>query len=138
MLSVHKILYALFGLVCTALGVIGVWLPGLPTTPFLLVALWAFSHSSDQLHQWLLKIPILRPALQEAHRFQRERTLDIRIKIIAQACAWASLVVVSFSVQSLALSIVVGVLAVSCSLFTYITPTKPKRLTTVSDSADPA
>lgn len=122
----QKLLYATLGLAATALGIIGVWLPGLPTTPFILVALWAFSHSSERLHAWLLKVPILKTALKEAHRFQRERTLDIRIKIIAQTFAWSSFVLIVITTKSLGLSITVGALALSCSVFTYLTPTRPR------------
>ena len=42
------------GIVSLALGGLGVVLPLLPTTPFILVAAFAFAGSSDRLHQWLL------------------------------------------------------------------------------------
>lgn len=121
---IRRLLYTALGLAATVLGVIGVWVPGLPTTPFLLIALWAFSHSSERLHSWLLRVPILKTALKEAHRFQRERTLGVHIKIIAQTCAWASFVLVAITTKSLWLSVTVALLALSCSAFTYLTPTK--------------
>lgn len=46
--------YILFGLLCLALGGLGVFLPLLPTTPFVLLAAFAFANSSDTLHEWLI------------------------------------------------------------------------------------
>ncbi len=123
-----KIIYGALGLVSAALGIIGVWVPGLPTTVFILIALWAFSHSSKRLHSWLLKVPVLKSAITEAHRFQHEGTVDIRAKFISQTCSWLSFIGVTIALQSLVISLIVGLLAVSCSVFMYVVPTAHARV----------
>lgn|GEM_PF-850773 len=120
---VKRILYGALGIVCTVLGIIGVWVPGLPTTVFILIALWAFSKSSERMHAWLLKVPMLRVAIKEANRFQEEGTVDRRVKLVSQTCSWISFVGVAILTQNLIASVAVFVLAVSCSVFMWWVPT---------------
>jgi len=87
----------LIGSVATALAVAGAVLPGLPTTPFLLVALWAFARSSERLYAWLQRVPLLKVALVEAHRFEQKRAIRPGVKFLALAMAWASVVVTALT-----------------------------------------
>lgn len=119
----QRALFALLGMAATLVALLGVWLPGLPTTPFIIVALWAFSRSSDRLAAWFQQIPLLRGAIELAERFQRERTLPRWVRIFAPIVATSSTVFVWLTVGSLLLTALVGVAALSCFVFVIITPT---------------
>ncbi len=63
-----------------ALGLVGVVVPGMPTTVFLIAALWAFSKSSERFHHWLWNHPRFGEALQNWHMHQ---VIPIKAKVLA-------------------------------------------------------
>lgn len=74
--------YALiaFGWFNVALGAIGVVVPGMPTTVFLLIAMWAFSKSSERFRNWLFDHKTLGPPIRVWHD---HRVIPVRAKIMA-------------------------------------------------------
>ncbi|MET0103955.1 MAG: YbaN family protein [Sedimenticola sp.] len=74
-------------------GALGVFLPLLPTTPFLLLSAWCFSRSSERLHRWLLDNPRFGHVIR---RWEEEGTMERRIKVRA-----IGLVILGFSISVL-------------------------------------
>lgn len=68
------------GLLLVGLAAVGVVVPGLPTTPLLILAAAAFARSSPRLHAWLLANPVFGPLIRE---WQETRTVPRRTKVIA-------------------------------------------------------
>ncbi|WP_386692923.1 MULTISPECIES: YbaN family protein [unclassified Lonepinella] len=73
-----RFLYIGLGFICIGLGVIGAFLPVMPTTPFLLLALFFFGKSSQRLHQWFLQTEIYKKHLKS---FDEQRALTKKSKI---------------------------------------------------------
>lgn len=78
------------GLLFVALGVIGAFLPVMPTTVFLLTALWCFSRSSTRLQRWLYDHPVFGRTLRAWHR---HRVIPTSAKVMALATMASSLCV---------------------------------------------
>lgn len=97
----RKLVLVVVGLVFTGLSLLGAVLPGLPTTPFLIIALWAFARSSRRLTLWIQRVPILQSALREAQRFEERRALRPAVKFAALGLAWGTLMVVAWWKRSL-------------------------------------
>ena len=64
-----RALWLLLGMVAVGLGAVVVVLPLLPTTPFLLLAAFAFARSSERWHQWLVNHQIFGPLIEDWNRY---------------------------------------------------------------------
>ena len=76
----RRVVYVTLGLSFVALGVIGVVLPLLPTTPFLLLASYFFARSSRRLNGWLLRNRLFGPMIRD---WQKYRGVRLKVKIVA-------------------------------------------------------
>ena len=83
-----KYLLAFFGTVSLALGIMGVFLPVLPTTPFLLLAAALYMRSSERLYDWLMSHKHLGAYIRN---FREHKALPLRVKIVSVSMVWATL-----------------------------------------------
>ncbi|ART81345.1 hypothetical protein CBP31_00770 [Oceanisphaera profunda] len=60
-----RILFAFLGWLALVLGIIGAFLPVMPTTPFILLAAFLFSKSSPRIHYWLVNHPWFGPLIHD-------------------------------------------------------------------------
>jgi len=77
-----KALLIVLGFLCVGLAALGVVVPGLPTTPFLLLAAACFARSSERFYGWLLANRVFGPMIRD---WRETRSMSRRSKAIALA-----------------------------------------------------
>ena len=88
-----RYLLMVLGSVALALGVAGIFLPLLPTTPFLLLAAALYFRSSPRLYDWLLSHRHLGPYIRN---FRENRAIPLRVKIVSVSLVWVTLLYCTF------------------------------------------
>jgi uncharacterized membrane protein YbaN (DUF454 family) len=84
--QLKRILLIIAGSLFLALGALGVFIPGLPTTPFLLLAAGLYLRSSEKLHKRLINHRYLGKYI---HRYHTRKGMSMRTKIYAILMMWA-------------------------------------------------
>lgn len=85
--SVKRWLFLLAGLVSVAVGFIGVIVPGLPTTVFLILASYCFTRSCPWLEDRLVRAPVFKPYLKY---LDGERAMPLRARLSTVAMIWGA------------------------------------------------
>ncbi|MBR2935717.1 MAG: YbaN family protein [Paludibacteraceae bacterium] len=115
-----KPFYLILGVIAVVLGTMGIFVPGLPTTPLVLLASWCFYRSSPRLQAWLLQ-SFLGKYIRE-YRDKGGLTLRKRISIIL---LMATMVAIStiFFISSMPIRIVVWVAGlIGCIVVGFVVP----------------
>jgi uncharacterized membrane protein YbaN (DUF454 family) len=115
------------GVLSVVVGAIGLFVPVLPTTPFMLLAAACFVRASPRAHRWLLGTRTFGPMIREweNHRSIRWRTKIFAISLMSLTIA-ASIV---FFVRPWPLQLAVGLLGVAVGTWLYRVPSRdrPRR-----------
>lgn len=124
-----KVLLIIAGSLSVFLGFLGIFLPLLPTTPFLLLALACYSRSSEKLKLKLLNNKILGKYIKN---YSTGNGLPLHAKIITLVMLWLSIgYSIFFAVSSLFIRAILLVIAVSVTIHLIIIKT-----TSIKDSTD--
>ena len=83
-----KILLTVLGLFSLGLGILGIFLPVLPTTPLLLLAAALFLRGNMKLYDWLLTHPKLGPYIRN---FMEYKAIPLKIKVVSVSLVWITL-----------------------------------------------
>lgn len=117
-----KLILMAIGWFFVAVGALGIILPVLPTTPFLLISLWAFSQSSDRFHDWLYNHKVFGPPLREWSEYG---VIPMKAKVIALStmAVSATLVIIFSNVAWWGLAGMLSLMAIG-AIFILTRPSK--------------
>lgn len=109
-----KLSLNLIGSVSLALGILGIFLPLLPTTPFLLLASACYLRGSERLHAWLIGNRFLGPYITN---IREKKGMPVKAKIITIALLWASILFSVSRVEGIVLQGSLLLIAAATSTF---------------------
>lgn len=116
-----RYLLIFFGFVSVALGLLGIILPLLPTTPFLLLAAFFFARSSERFHHWLLNNRVFGEYIRN---YQEGKGLPLRYKISTISLLWFTIILsMIYATEELWLRLFLGIIAVGVTWHLLRLPT---------------
>lgn len=124
-INLKSYIFLALGWLFFALGFVGIFLPILPTTPFMILALWAFSKGSQKIHHWLLNHPRFGKTLRD---WEQHRVIPIRAKMMAFTFITASAIYIVFFSNIPNYAAIMSVSTMACAITYVLTrPSKPKK-----------
>ena len=90
-----KYILLFLGTLSLSLGIIGIFLPVMPTTPFLLLAATLYMRSSERLYNWLLSHHYLGEYIRN---FREYKAIPLRVKVVSVSLVWGTLLFCAVSV----------------------------------------
>lgn len=107
-----RLIWLLLGFASLALGLIGAFLPLLPTVPLILLSAYFFSKSSERLHNWMLSHNVFGPWIND---WRSNGAIIRRVKIYATVSILAALAI-PFFLGLRPLIIIIQLVVLSCVL----------------------
>lgn len=108
-----RILLIIAGSIALGLGILGIFLPLLPTTPFLLLAAACYARSSDRFHDWLLGHRIFGEYIRN---YRDHRAIKLRAKVLGITMLWLTIGISIFLISYLWLKLLLAVIAIAVTL----------------------
>lgn len=113
-----KIVYIILGTLSLALGIIGIVVPGLPTTPFILLTAWLYIKGSDKMHKWLISNKMFGKYILN---FELNKGMTMQSKIVSTLMMWTMITIsCTYFIESTTIRLVViamGVIGTSVMVF---------------------
>lgn len=121
--SVKKYLLILAGSISLVLGIIGILIPVLPTTPFLLLASFCYLRSSKRLYDWMLNNRVFGPYI---YNYLTYRAIKRGVKVVTLIFLWLTLIISIVLVSNIYLRIFLIAVGIGVSIHIFCLKTLRK------------
>jgi len=109
-----RILLVIAGTFFVGLGIVGIFVPVLPTTPFLLLAAVCYARSSQRLYGWLLNNKWFGSYIRN---YLERKGIPLKVKVVTVTLLWITIgVSVAFAVETLVLKLILVIIAIGVSI----------------------
>ena len=119
-----KYLFIFIGIISLVLGFLGIFIPLLPTTPFLLLSAMLFARSSKKLYNWLINHKVFGGYIRS---FLEEKSIPLKIKISSTFLLWATILFSIFFVIEDKILLQILLFAISIGITIHILHYKTKK-----------
>jgi uncharacterized membrane protein YbaN (DUF454 family) len=111
--ALRRYLFIALGTLCLAVGIIGIFTPILPTTPFLLLAALCYANSSARFHRWLLNNRVFGGYIRN---YTEGRGVPLKLKLFTIALLWVTIGISIWLVANTIVTVILLLVAVGVSL----------------------
>lgn len=112
------------GTLCLATGIVGIFTPILPTTPFLLLAAACYLRSSPRFHRWLMNNRIFGSYIRN---YTEGRGIPIKVKLLTIALLWTTIGLSIWATANLTVTVILLIVAVGVTLHIAFIRAKKNR-----------
>ena len=122
-MNIKKVALIVSGFIFLAIGAVGVVVPVLPTTPFVLIAAACFSSGNSRLSEWLKRNRVFGPYIEN---YRTKQGIELRLKIFSIIFLWLGLGISMFFVQSSWAVIALAAVGIAVTVHLLLIKTKAR------------
>ena len=124
-MDIKRLLFVTLGTLFLGVGIVGIFVPILPTTPFLLLATSFYARGSDRFHRWLLNNKILGSYIRH---YIDGKGMPLKVKLFTITLLWIAIsATVAFAIDDLVVRVVLVLVAIGVSVHIALISSDIKR-----------
>ena len=125
-MKIKRLVLTVLGFICIGLGAVGVAIPVMPTTPFVLLAAFCFSAGNIKFYEWLRHNRVFGQYLEN---FRTKQGVSVGFKIISITFLWTGLIISMVIVRTVFIYAVLGIVGICVTIHLLLIKTKKDAVT---------